>query len=224
MPLLDLTDVDAVRYNGKDVSEIRLNEETLWVSPSPPAIEHSVFGSGPPPVSMSSHDDVSWNEWVVNQFFVDGVSAELSAVKIFVPSGSGMIGQSGTLSVVNRSVANGGLLLGTDYAIDLWDTSVANLVSIGPMVAGWNRVNLDEPMLFNSADAMIIGYYVNHWYLSDGLLLEGNHVKALDDFPLYLVQRNGGTFEPYRAFYGVYYIRPTSGGYYGIDPIVREVS
>lgn len=170
MPLLDLSNASAVRWNGKDVSAIRLNGVDLWtpeVIPEAPTT-FSVFGASVPG-ALTSYSDADPNSWISNQFYVgasSGYSGQLVGARLYVPPGSMLIDLAARMAFMRRTAADGGAFQ-TTLPYGWFDTNGTKTELPAVLKVGWNEVLFPDPYPLNPGDVVVIGYQVSggNYYL-----------------------------------------------------------
>lgn len=217
MPLLDLSNADAVRWNGKDVSVVRLNGADIWVPTSiPDSPAFSIFGSTVP-VALSSHDDADVGAWLSTQFYIPSpvdYVGEVYGVRILVPEGSTLIGQSGRVALTRRTMADGGPFT-TEIPVTDYNTNGTKTELPTPLVAGWNEIELSASYPFTPGDAVVLGYQIgsgNYYLYTNALTWD----PILDNGArgVYMAEVN------IRSYYQSAEVDPT---WYGIDIMFRDV-
>jgi hypothetical protein len=167
MPNYDFTTADFARVANQEVDLLRIANQIIWEKPStPPEVTFSIFDEQT--IALTSHDDLHAGAYVANQFHrTTGLTYEIVDVGIYVPSGSLLIGRSGTVGV---------MLKNTPYASgNVYPDNMAVLggPTAAPLTVGWNWHPLPTPVNWEESNAYALaGYAIDTHYLYNNTISE----------------------------------------------------
>lgn len=186
-------------------------------------VTHTIFGSSPIPGSLTTFND--GGGWVSNTFYITSEvdrSWYVHGARLYIPSGSAMIGQSGYVAVQRRQVSDGGLWLIPDVFSADFDGN-GYRTDIGPLVAGWNdKLFAPGSLPMNSMDGIAIAYKIGMYYVHQATGISDAAIRDSDGVSnLYLSENGAATGQSVRSRYAG---AATTANSYGIDIIVKETA
>jgi len=182
---------------------------------------HSIFGAAAPPGTTTSHTDAGSGAWLAQQFYATASAAvwTITAVRLWVPAGSVLIGRTGKVSALAR---NGYFLYATAYP-NTFLTAPTYRAFTEPLVAGWNERPLAVPLSLPVGTGVIAGYNIGNGYLfNNGLSTDS--IRASDGSNLYLCEI-GITGQPGRSWYSdapAQNLTSQPATFYGIDIVADD--
>jgi hypothetical protein len=194
--------------------------------------DHTVFDTGlPAGASLGSYNDAGAGAWIGTQFYLTTLPArawKLIGMRIYVPTGSSLIGQTGYIAVARRDYANGGIYHGSgsgETYPNTWETNGSKTAMGRSLAAGWNSFYFNASWKAYSLDGLILGYSIGggNYYIYDSSI-SNSSIQASDGTNLYLSESDGVSSGGARSFYyaGSGSTSLTNARWYGIDIIVRE--
>jgi hypothetical protein len=193
-----------------------------WAVVAATIMEYSVYGDNAPPFTYTTYDDAGVDSWLGEQFTLSDTperAFQAVGVRVYVPAGSAMIGQTGYIGLVRRAVeSSGAYVYGAAIPSPGPGGNGSKTAMATPLVEGWNDFYLDTPQAANSGDALVACIALRGYYLFGA----GPHEEIESaDTNLFLV--DAASYQ--RTFYasdGLGGMGVSSAIDYGLDIIVRE--
>lgn len=180
MPFLDLTNSTGVRFNGADVSAVRLNGTDIWTSePAPELYETSIFRDSAPSgyYTMQQDDGVTY-DFLAGNFYTpvindSGEDWVLTGMRLWIPSdevfpiaemsalGSLVVYPEGAISTPRNT---------PEQVIDDLHAS-PHKATLNSLHVGWNEARFSTPIPYPWHAGIAVG-----WIIGDG------SVYVLDSF------------------------------------------
>jgi hypothetical protein len=189
---------------------------------------HSIFGATTPPGAVTSYTDAGSSSVLLQQFYIVGaptrVGWTIGAVRIWIPAGSPLIGRTGSVGLIRRAAAVGGIFGYSAAITNEFFSNGANRAFTDPLVAGWNERPLaGGPWPIENNDGVLAGYSIGGGYLysSD---MTANSIGSATASNLYLCEIGSGP-SPHRTFYSdnsQLNIMGTAARFYGVDIVVDD--
>lgn len=184
---------------------------------APASIYSTVYGDVPPSMELTTMTDAGPNDWLGQQFYVAASPHQqlyVHGVRLYVPSGSSMIGQTGKIGISRRDNPPGIFMSQDSPSGPSTNGSSTNMSQA--LVAGWNEFLLSSSYSFASLEGLIAAYNVGGSYLFSPTI-QASSVLSSGALKFYMAE------ETIRSFYGVDPLARTQSQGYGIDIMVSDV-
>lgn len=166
MPNYDLSTANLGRVAGQSVDMLRIANQIIWQA-SEPIPTFTIFDGSVIP-NLTSHNDLHAGAYVANQFHrLMGHTYEIVDVGIYVPSGSSLLGRSGTVGVMLSSAPYSSANVYPDDMVTLGGPTAA------PLIQGWNWHPLPSPVIWEDSKSWVLsGYAIDTHYLHNDTISE----------------------------------------------------
>lgn len=214
--------VDALALGASLADAAYLGADQIYGGATAPT-QYSIFASTAP-VEPTSNTDADPGSWLAQQFYVPagaGPNLSVKGIRIYVPTGSAFIGKTGSISLLRRDSASGGIYMSDDVVGKDPGTTEAVTPFTDALAQGWNERYFSTEWPMNPGDGIIVGYMVDNgaYYLYDNTL-SSSAIEDHSSIGFYLAEAGNSTSS--LAGRCVYKGGWTNAKWYGIDIIVRE--
>lgn len=242
MPLLDPSLFGEARYNGQDVTAMRLNGKDIWTFDDTPPVEvlyeeHTVFGDDPPLWTVGSYGDNDPSSWLGSNFYTFGEEQagwEFVGGRIYIQPGSMNLGMPAMMGYYLQ-YAGGGKIGPSNSATGVIEAIAASASVPVYLHEGWNEVRIGTPLPITWGAGIAVGWQLR----SDGTgyqFVNGTDVtstagadlpyKSLDGSPIGLSEDLAYEINlPRRGEFGKIGSEGQwafNGAWYGADVILRK--
>lgn len=232
MPELDLSQALELRVANQDVLAVRIANVDVWNAPNAFA-SFNVFGNEPPISAQfpgyAVGTDLGIGGWTGSAFYSFGSgydSAVIAGLRLWVPSGSEIVGESVKIGLFQTPEGNGVSWVGyqpSDVMEGLATSDALKTFPNGTLVAGWNNLYFDTTWPLINATYFVVGVSIGDGskYLY-GEETDGAAFEARSGARLALSEDHQGLHRGmYRAGSDSATGSSWSTGHYGLDIIVR---